>query len=502
MKKLILSGLVLVAILAALPAFAAPLKVFVGRTSASGVANREELQQSLQVLLGSRLSGDNLTPAASAEEADILVNCSYIVFGKVFSLDAVAATTAGRVVGRAFVQGDSQEELIPAVSTLARKLEQALAKVKAEEVAVAPAYKPVVSKPVSQVVVPGRKQPVEAAAAASGEIVKVTENIKERTGSWRSQPLDGVQNLLAAGRQRADGSREIFVADNRHVGYYRQGKDLKLLASVQLELYEKLVALDTLDVAEDGVELYLTVMGNEALASRVYLARNGKLQLLAGKVPYYFRTMALAGGPKKLYVQKTSGETAFSGEVFEAALQDGKVAVKGVVKLPPATAIYRFAQFADKSGAAKTVVLGTDDRLKVYDNDQRELWRSIETYSGSELFMEKREGTTRVANQEDQPKIVLPLRLQATGNGEVLVGKNETSLFGIKKWNFNKGKVYCFGWNGETLETKWHTRDAEYYMPDYYYDEATKELLQLELIERPMPLVAKGSSVVSIKKTE
>lgn len=482
MKKLIL--ILLCLLVPAFTAAAAPLKVYIAKVTAPGAANREELQATLQTLLASRLDGESVVSVSSATEADALLTVSYIAFGKVFSLEAVAKSPAGATYSRAFAQGESQDELIPAVNKLSEKLKADLAKI---PVQVSPAVQPA--------------QPTAAATAVvavPAGIVKLADKVKESGESWRSQPLSGVMNLLASGPAGKDGARDIFIADNRRLFHYRSGEELKLLAEKELNLYEKIIAMDTLESA-DGLDLYLTVMANEKLSSQIWQLKGGTLQQLASGLPYYFRVLALPGGVKQLYVQKSGDKKAFIGDVYRAERKGAEIQPGEAIKLPTGTTIYSFNQFVAKSGNIYTAVLFTDNRLGVYDHQLREIWRSVDKYGGSELFMERSDIDLPSTADLGTPKIYLNQRVQVTSAGEVLVGKNDAMFLLGKNWNHSNGAVFCLTWTGESLEPKWRTRQVEYYMPDYYLDESRKELLQLQVTGRPF-LLSKGSTVLSIRK--
>lgn len=486
MKKLILLLLLIFALMTAVTASAAPLKIFITKVSAPGAANREELQATLQTLLSSRLEGGAVASVSAAAEADALLTVSYIAFGKVFSLEAVAKSPAGAAYSKAFVQGESQDELIPAINKLAEKLKADLAKI------------PVQTPPTAQA---APQTPVAAAVVvAPSGIVKIADKVKESGESWRSQPLSGVMNLLASGPAGKDGARDIFIADNRSFFHYRSGEELQLIAEKELKLYEKIVAMDVLESA-DGLDLYLTVMANEQLSSQIWQLKGGALQQLASGLPYYFRVLALPGGAKQLYVQKGSDKKAFSGAVYRAERKGAEIQPGEAFKLPAEATIYTFNQFVAKNGKIYTAVLSTDNRLGVYDHQLREIWRSVDKYGGSELFMERTDIDQPASADQGQPKIYLNQRVQVTSAGEVLVGKNDAMFLLGKHWNHSNGAVFCLTWTGESLEPKWRTRQVEYYMPDYYLDETRKELLQLQVTGRPF-FLSKGSTVLTIRKVE
>ena len=119
MKKLYILWAAVLVSLCAVPAFAAQIRVFVADMNATGVQNRDEMKMTLQTLLASRLNGDRIVAVGSAAEADAVVSGTYVSIGKIFSVDAIAKSAAGKTVARAFVQGETEDELIPAVGKLA-----------------------------------------------------------------------------------------------------------------------------------------------------------------------------------------------------------------------------------------------------------------------------------------------------------------------------------------------------------------------------------------------
>lgn len=471
MKKTVLIFLMLLFVQVAATANAAPLKVFIATATAVGTANREELQLTIKTLLTTRLNRGAIATVESAAEADCVVTLSYVVAGRTFSLDAVAAS-GGKTRSTLFVEGEHPGGLISGVGKLADKLAAELPK----------------------------DQTVQAASsAAPGDIVRINETTVGTRASWRSQPLSGAFNLITAGSSNPDGSRDVFLADNRRLIHYRQGKDFRLISEKELKVYEKIVSIDVIQAGSGSLELYLTVVRNDQPASQIWQLNGDALQLIAGDLPYYFRALSLSGGARKLYVQKSGVERFFTNEVFEAERHGAEIKLKNLIKLPLAATIYSFNQFADKNGMQHTVTYSPENKLVVFDSDQRELWRSSETYGGSELFLEKPSLTE--SSGKEAVQTYMNQRILVTPGGDVLVGKNDSLWFLGKKSNYSNGTVFCLSWSGDHLEAKWHTRVAEYYMPDFFYDDKQKELLQLELVSR-QHILSKGSTVLTVRKVD
>lgn len=504
MKKTIILLIALSALLMALPAFAAPLRVFVADMSAVGVPNRDEMKLTLQSLLASRLNGDAIMAVASASEADVVVSGTYVAIGKIFSVDALARSTSGKTLTRAFVQGESQDELIPAMGKLADKLAAELAKIQTSSPAAIsspPLTSPVLPSPVvaphSDIIKNEQLRP-----APAGEFIKPVESDSSSSaGSWLSKRLNGAANLLATGKILPDGNREIFLAGDRRIAYYHQAADMTLVSETELGDGYKILSLDTLEGTNGELDIYLTVMRAEELASQVWQVKDKKLVMVAENLPWFFRSFSLAGGTKKLYVQSMGRNADYFGDVSEATRKGSTITIKKAVKMPRFGNIYTFNQFRGNDGKTYTVVINPDGYLIVFDQEQKELWRSNDKFGGSELYFQKDDAANERNTGDKYRWIFMNMRIQVSAKGEILVGKNDGFWVLGNARSYKRGAVYCMTWNGSSLEEKWRTRDTQNYMPDYYLDDSRNELMMLQTVQRPGVLTS-GASSLSIKKVE
>jgi hypothetical protein len=503
MKKQTIALIALLSMLFAVPAFAAQLRVFVADMNAIGAQNKDEMKATLQMLLSSRLNSDRIIAVGSAAEADAVVTGTYVTIGKVFSVDALAKTLGGKTLTRAFVQGDSQDELIPAMGKLADKLSAELGKIyasgqipAASESAVLPARIPL-SAPKSDLI----KNDQQVRLAPAGEFIKPREQELGNTGGWLSKRLDGAANLMAVGKKLPDGSREIILAEERRLSFYHQSADMKLVAETEFSAAEKILSLDTIEGSDGNLDIYVTILRSEEPASQVWQLKGDKLVRVAEKLPYFFRTISLAGGPKRLYAQAMGREEDFYGDVSEAARSGSNIILKNPIKMPRYANIYSFNQFRDSEGKTFTIAINPDGYLIVYDQELREFWRSNDRFGGSELYFQKEDNTSARLSGEKYRWVFMNQRIQVTLKGEVLVGKNDGFWVMGNARSYKKGAVYNLLWNGSSLEEKWRTRDTQNYMPDYFYDEVRNELLILQTVQRPS-LTSRGASSLAIKKVE
>ena len=484
MKKLIILLVMLLVSLIAVSSFAAQVRVFVAEMSATGVPNRDEMKVTLQTLLASRLNSDTVMAVGSVAEAEVVVSGTYVSFGKIFSIDAIATTTTGKTLTRAFVQGASPDELIPAVGKLAEKLTADLIKI----------------YPGGQPAAVVQHLPATL-AAATGDFIKPRAQETGAIAGWLSQRLTGAANLLASGKTLPDGDREIFLAEEHRISYYRQNKDMKLVDEVEYKSSEKIISLDTIAGSDGALDIYVTIIRSDELASQVWQVKGDKLLLVAEKLPYFFRSASLAGGPKKLYAQAMGRNDDFYGDVAEATRNGSTITLQNPIKLPRYGTIYSFNQFRDSDGKIFTVVINLDGYLLVHDQQLKELWRSNDKFGGSELYFQREDDANFRVSGDMYRWVFMNQRIQVASNGEILVGKNDGFWVLGNARSYKRGAVYCLAWNGSSLEEKWRTRDTQNYMPDYLFDETRKELLILQTVQRP-GIGNRGASSLSIKRVE
>ncbi|MBK5274083.1 MAG: VCBS repeat-containing protein [Desulfuromonadales bacterium] len=502
MKKLLILLAALLIPLSVVPASAVQIRVFVTDMNALGVQNRDEMKATLQMLLASRLTGDKTIAVSSAGEADVLVSGTYVTIGKIFSVDALAKTAAGKTLTRAFVQGESQDELIPAVGKLADKLSADLARIYSG--ALPEAGTAVMPIPAAKTLTPVKsdfiKNEQQVNKTPAAEFIKPHDFEQGAAGGWLSKRLTGAANLLAVGKTLLDGSREIFLAENRRLSYYRQSADMKLVAEIELGNSEKILSLDTMENGDGSLDIYLTILRSEELSSQVWQVKGDKLVLAVQNLPYFFRSFSLAGGPKKLYAQAMGREEDFFSTVSEAVRNGSAINLKNPIKMPRFGNIYGFNQFRDRDGTTHTIVINPDGYLVVYSQEMKEMWRSNDKFGGSELYFQK-DDDANVRVTGDKRWVFMNQRIQVSSKGEILVGKNDGFWVLGNARSYKKGAVYCFTWDGSSLSEKWRTRDTQNYMPDYQYDEAHNELIILQTVQRP-GITTRGASSLAIKKVE
>jgi hypothetical protein len=512
MKRLLVTMLML---LVSVSAFAAtPLRVYVGDINAVGVSAKDDTRVVLQSLIASRLASDKILPVSSAVEAEVLVSGTYIAIGKHFNIDAVAKTAAGQTVTRTFVQGEGGQEALFAVSgQLAEKLSVDLLKKVDTNVIprisremVLPATVVAVSRPVNNEIIRNGvvSQPGDLQRMTQGDVIRPQAFYRGAPKQGEIKRLDGMYNLMTPGHVDPLGRQLLFMAQNQSVALLREGEG-RPLTGFGVSANQKIVGIDYVDADGSGTpKLYVSIVVGGEVESQIWELKNNRLVKLADKIPYFFRGIALAGGPLKLYAQEQGRDNEqYYGDVYEVALIGSKIIKKSKIVMPRFGNLYSFNQFKNEKGEILTVVYHDNNYLVVYDTNHNELWRSNDAFGGSELYYQVEDLKNISTTGDKYHWFFMNQRIQVTSKQEILVGKNEGFFVLGNARMYKKGAVCSLYWNGAALEEVWRTKDTQNYMPDFWFDEAKSELLLLQLTQREDVLMRiKGASALQIKKVE
>lgn len=476
------------------PCQAAKIKAYIHRFSVSIPENKEELRVSLQTLLMSRLNGNEIEAVESQADAEIQIMGSYIVFGTVFSLDALVKTSSGAFIDRVFVQGDAQNELIPSVAEMAKRLRRTILKgnpLLASSTIPEPPEPAVEKIPVALV----KKETRPPAKPAT--ILK-PQKVPEKP--WVSPRFAETLNGIASGRTIAGEGTEIFITAGHYLRYYLRGNELQFLSEVVFEPEEQVIGVDVADMDNNGIpEIYVSLLKGGLAASQVYVTENRQLKKVKGNLPYLLRGIALEGKAKRIYAQKINADASLSGDIYELAKSGDNFTAKNPMQLPLFADLYNFNRFIDSKGKRFFVVAHPDGYLLVYSHDKKQLWKSRDKFGGSETLICKAKVIDASSPLVSACNFSPSQRLLVTGAGEVIVSRNTgLSISGAIR-NYSKNNVVKLAWNGSSLQEKQRTEQSQNYLTDFSYENITKELLLLEVEPKREAWGERGSRVVAIK---
>lgn len=461
---------------------AAPVKTYVEQFTVIGAPNNENLKQTLQGILTSRLSPELVQLVEKPEHAELLVIGNYAQFGKTFSLDVLIKNKSKGSLVKVFEQGEGQEDVIPALGRLARKIDSELAKFPA--IAASPAPLPAASP----------------AAVKDTYVLRTEPSAIDSPDGWSSPPLDGVFSSIATGRTLSSGERELFIASDQTIRAYLKGRELKLVAEITIPVTGKILAIDTADLDKEGsLELYVTIIDREMPRSRVYHFDGAAFVLIAENLPWFFRGIGHDITSRTIYAQEIDNNGKYYGDIKVLSKSAARFTAGSPLKLPRSGNIFNFNRLSGASGTDNFIVLDEDGYLIIYTLDGSEIWKSSEKYGGSESFF-KSESQTRTRSTRDLNRwMFMEQRIMLLKDGTVIVPRNESSISFGNIRAFDKHSLFAFEWTGAILKEKWHTRTMPGYLADYAFDHASKEVIPLEVVQKA-GLFNKGKSVISIHR--
>lgn len=485
-------------------AAAESLKVKVSEFSVTGAANKDELKSALPALLSSRLSGEGIAIVDSS--ADLQLLGSYTAFGSTFSIDAVLKDSSGATAGRSFVQGKGADDLIPALGKLAGQLSTVIKGIAPKPAAVAAAA------PKAAVLMPAAVPVAVATApvpvATRGDVVAVqggdvVRNAPAGGQVSRQTRIEGLMRGIAPVKTLANGVREFVLASENRVYLYRKGESLEKIAEYQIKGGGQILAVDTADADGDGVlEAYLTIMDREELKSLALAIGESGFTTIAERLRYYFRAQSVSGGAVQLFGQEIGKEKEdFYGAVRRVVKNGSKYTLGEAVKLPAYANIFSFNRFKSADGAMYTVVIDGDGNLRIIDETGKELWKGSERFGGSEVYFLRDEQQMQPISDSRYRWRFIEQRIVVAPNGEIIVPRNSGMFVLGNNRSYSKNSIFAFSWNGASIDERWHTRESQNYLADYYYDTERKELVLLEQVQKS-GFLNKGASAVSIKKVD
>ncbi|MEW5734224.1 MAG: FG-GAP-like repeat-containing protein [Thermodesulfobacteriota bacterium] len=493
-KRLVCLLLLLIPVLASFPAFgqeAAPKTVALLPFTVHADRDMSFLRAGLYDMLASRLSWEGRVAMVSRaesfkaaeavkgpldEKAALAVgkelSADYVLFGSVTSLgeavsiDATVLPVSGTGSPQSFSRAaESLGKVIPAVNELCAEINFSVFG-RGEFKAAAPVEAP-----------QGRANPEQSYRRETGQTAAGTSPVSMAAGGgpakdfWISQTFSTALMSLCMADVDGDKADETVTADSDAVWAYRyvSGR-LAGICSYKVGKYIQILWLDAADLDGDGkAEVYVSALdtNGQSLVSFVLVFDGKAFQVKAQDQPWYFRVLSVPGRGKVLYGQRRGVSDLYLPGVTELVMEGGKYAAKGAA-IPRAGCIFGVG-LGRFTGADQQGILILDDAgdLRLYSDTGEKVYKSDESYGGSEKYMRVPDPTT------NQNVSYLPQRLIVTdvsgGAQGALVVKNEGTtgrLLGRFRM-FTSGRFDELAWNGLGLTPVWSTAKISGLITDY-----------------------------------
>jgi TolB-like protein len=459
--------------------------MFTSRLSKEGeveVISRQEAESAFKAAG----SPDPLTESA-ARTIGAGLNADYTLFGSVtvlgnsISLDSKMVDVSGQTPTASFFdQSQDLGGIITKVNQIATQINTAVFGRQADVAQEAAPPAKAAAKPEPQDDLQAHPEKlVKGRGGIEGEgspfIMSGTGEQTESQQFWRSARFNHLINGLATGDVDRDGKNETVVATPKKLIIYRAESGRFYQAhEIEQEGSRVNIGVDIADINANGYpEIFVTSLGAalRVIQSSVYEYDGTNFVKIVDNTPWYFRVTDVPHRGKILLGQKHRVANPFSGRIYDMIWKNAGYEPEAEIKTPKSIQVMGFSLgdiLNDKRETA--VAYRKDDRIQVLDANGKELWRSSDTYGGSNLYsIGEKERREQVQNA-----IYYPMRLVVADSD----GDGETEVIAVKNYDVARGHLEQFrkytnahlesmSWDGLGLNTRWKTRKISGFIRDY-----------------------------------
>ncbi|MFO7559161.1 MAG: VCBS repeat-containing protein [Desulfobacterales bacterium] len=290
---------------------------------------------------------------------------------------------------------------------------------------------------------------------------------------WKSEALDIRITGICAGDIDGDGKIEIVVSSAHDLTMYRVSQDrLEKIGEFKGKNYHKYLAVDAWDINQNGkAEIFVSCQnsGSGSLESFAVEWNKGSYSPIVEGENWYFRVLKTEKG-SKLFGQRKGISEPFFPTIFELSWNGSSYQAGKKQSLPDEILIFglslgNIAQDDENLMAAFNV----KDKICVFNSEGAVVWKSVESYGGSESFLEPvSESKEELEARHYLSQRILPVESKRRFPYVITVKNDSTTSRFFKRFrSFSNAGFVCFSWSGLGLSQKAKTDEIAGYVPDF-----------------------------------
>ena len=341
---------------------------------------------------------------------------------------------------------------------------------------------------------------------------------RERTrldeeGFKRSQTFPFEIKGLDIGDVDGDKKNEVVVMDHHNLYVFKyDGEKLNLFQKIEAGYEYDFLTLDVADINRNGhAEIIVTAVVNDNLRSFILEYEEGRFKKITEKAGWYFRVLEHPKEGPILMGQIMGSEGIPVGSVYKMVWKKNSFEKGPKMPFPRETNLFSVAM-GDIRGTGKPdlVFLDRADRLRIYSEDGKEVWKGRDRFGGTNNYYETSKKKLDGFRPQESPfwREYIPARilvkdLNGDGIPQVIINRNEsaTGSFFDRVRSFEKGEIHDLFWEESGLTTGWKTKEITGYVIDYQVKEVGSAG-QEELVVAVILPSEGGISGALAKKTE
>lgn len=326
---------------------------------------------------------------------------------------------------------------------------------------------------------------------------------------WRSTAFKLLFNGIAVGDIDGDGKNETVIITPQSVLLFRfeQGRFYQF-QEIETNRQAYYIGVDVADVNGNGkAEIFVTSLAitQKAVHSFVLEFDGQQYRRIAQDLSWFLRVNDLPGRGPALYGQAHRTGSPYGGKVYEMVWKNNQYEPETLVPTSGQLNVLGFS-YSGILGDGKEAAAAFDnaDYIRIFDAAGKTEWKSAERYGGNTLYYA---GDITSPGDIERP-IFFPMRivpfqgLGKEGKPQLLVVKNhDVAGLRLEKFRqFNESQFIAFFWDGIGLAPAWKTRKLTGYIRDFAYadfnNDGTKEIVAALILEEGRIITTTPKSTV------